>query len=156
MQKVPTFGDIAEIEALNAKTYFWQPERYVFQAPKIAEASSQIEKELEEQKVRVVREIHQHNDDRMGDNPVIVRELARGEQGVRGDPGPRGVEGRQGVEGPRAARPSSCSAQLGSSHRFHGAASEGAGEGARGGTEPRAPERAGTYQGGDGEAAEHL
>ena len=58
MQKVPTFGDIAEIEALNAKTYFWQPERYVFQAPKIAEASSQIEKELEEQKVRVVREIH--------------------------------------------------------------------------------------------------
>ncbi len=40
MRKVPTFGDIAEIEALNAKTYFWQPERYVFQAPKIAEASS--------------------------------------------------------------------------------------------------------------------
>ena len=42
MQKVPTFGDIAEIEALNSKTYFWQPERYVFQAPQIAEASPQI------------------------------------------------------------------------------------------------------------------
>jgi len=103
LKKVPTFLDIAEIEAKNAKTSFWQPEFYVFQAPRIAEASSQIEKELEEQKVRVIREIHHHTDDRMGDNPVIVRELARGAQGVRGEPGPRGadgVQGMQGVDGP--------------------------------------------------------
>ena len=104
LKKVPTFFDIAEIETKNAKTNFWQPEFYVFQAPRIAEASSQIEKELEQQKVRVVREIHRHNDDRMGDNPVIVRELARGAQGNKGEPGPRGadgVQGMQGVEGPR-------------------------------------------------------
>ncbi len=103
LKKVPTFLDIAEIEAKNAKTSFWQPEFYVFQAPRIAEASSQIEKELEEQKVRVIREIHHHNDDKMGDNPVIVRELARGAQGTRGEPGPRGqdgVQGMQGVDGP--------------------------------------------------------
>jgi len=100
MQKVPTFFDIAEIEAKNARTSFWQPEFYVFQAPRIAEASSQIEKELEEQKVRVIREIHHHNDDKMGDNPVIVRELARGAQGIRGEPGPRGADGTQGTQGP--------------------------------------------------------
>ena len=99
LKKVPTFFDIAEIEAKNAKTSFWQPEFYVFQAPRIAEASSQIERELQEQKVRVIREIHHHNDDRMGDNPVIVRELARGAQGVRGEPGPRGAEGTQGMQG---------------------------------------------------------
>ena len=101
LKKVPTFFDIAEIEAKNAKTSCWQPEFYVFQAPRIAEASSQIEKELVEQKVRVIREIHHHNDVRMDDNPVIVREMARGAQGNRGEPGPRGAEGMQGVDGPR-------------------------------------------------------
>ena len=101
LKKIPTFLDIAEIEAKNAKTSFWQPEFYVFQAPRIAEASSQIERELEEQKVRVIREIHHHHDDRMDETPVVVREMARGAQGVRGDPGPRGSEGMQGVEGPR-------------------------------------------------------
>jgi len=103
MKQIPSFLDIAEIEAKNARTSFWQPQFYVFQAPRIAEASSQIEKELEEQKVRVIREFHHHNDDRMGDNPVIVRELARGAQGVRGEPGPKGqdgVQGMQGVDGP--------------------------------------------------------
>ncbi len=56
-----------------------------------------------------MREIQRHHDDRRGDTPVIVRELARGEQGVRGDPGPRGVEGprgQRGDQGPPGAPPS--------------------------------------------------
>ena len=97
MKKEPTFGDIAEIEVLNAKTSFWMPEHYVFQAPKIAETASQIEKDLAEQKERVVREIHHHHDVLMGDEPVVVREAARAAQGVRGEP-PRGAEAGAAVD----------------------------------------------------------
>ena len=103
LKRVPTFLDIAEIEAKNAKTSFWQPEFYVFQAPRIAEASSQIEKELEEQKIRVITEIHHHHEKRMGgDHPVIVREMgARGAQGVEGQRGARGQDGARGTQGPQ-------------------------------------------------------
>ena len=80
MKKEPTFGDIA-----------------------IAEASTQIEKDLAEQKERAVREIHHHHDVLMGDEPVVVREAARAAQGVRGEPGPRGAEGAVGAQGPPGA-----------------------------------------------------
>ena len=77
----------------NAKKTMALPERHLFLASQVAETSSELEKDLAEQKQRVLSAFQHHYDRGSGDTPIIVQEAMQGEQGVRGPQGPQGVPG---------------------------------------------------------------
>ena len=90
-KKVPQFEDILQVELRNAKKTMALPERYMFLATQVAEVSSDLEKDLAEQKQRVMGAFRHHYERRSGDTPIIVQEAAQGEQGVRGPQGAPGI-----------------------------------------------------------------
>ena len=89
-KRVLQFEDILQVELKNAKKTMALPERYMFLATQVAEVSSELEKDLAEQKHRVMSAFQHHYERRSGDTPVIAQEAAQGEQGVRG---PQGILG---------------------------------------------------------------
>ena len=88
-----------KVQLANAHKYLYLPERYVFQATQVAEASGDMVRELTEQRQRVHRAFEEDRNDRMGDNPVPIERLARGERGERGGTGPQGQRGPMGPPG---------------------------------------------------------
>ena len=99
-KKVPQYEDILKVQLENTHKYLYLPERYIFQATQVAESSRDMERELLEQKMRVHRAFRADADDKMGDMPVPVERLVRGERGERGEVGQRGETGQQGPTGP--------------------------------------------------------
>ena len=69
-KKVPQFEDILQVELKNAKKTMALPERYVFLATQVAETSSDLEKDLAEQKQRVMSAFQHHYDRRTGETPL--------------------------------------------------------------------------------------
>ena len=99
-KKVPQYEDILKVQLENTHKYLYLPERYIFQATQVAESSRDMERELLEQKMRVHRAFRADADDRMGDMPVPLERLVRGERGEQGEVGQRGETGQQGPTGP--------------------------------------------------------
>ena len=92
-KKVPRSEHILQTELKNAKKTMALPEQDVFLATQVTETSSEVEKDLAEQKQRVLTAFQHHYDRRGGETPVIVQEAMQGERGVRGEQGPQGVPG---------------------------------------------------------------
>ena len=98
-RKVPQYQDILNEELKNAKKTILLPERYVFLATQAAEVSSDVEKQLADQKQRVMTAFQDDHNKRSGDTPIIVTEARQGEQGVSGPAGATGVQGPPGIPG---------------------------------------------------------
>ena len=97
-KKAPTYEDILGVQLSSAKRMLHLPERYVHTALNIAEGSSNMIEQLEEQKGRTHAARRADNDDRDADMPQAVRHI-RGERGETGETGQTGAQGPQGMQG---------------------------------------------------------
>ena len=90
---VPQYDDILKVEVANTTKTMALPARYIFQATHAYETTGQMTRELEEQRQRVHTAFRADGDDRMGDKPIAMERMMRGERGEKGEKGEPGPPG---------------------------------------------------------------